>query len=179
MVRITPHPLSFPVADERLFLALLKALFTQRNRKLRNALERFLRARLPLDKRGARLLVEDAPHVDSRVHALSPRELGDVANRVGEILQGQWLEYGGRVFYVHPEVYAPADDSDLLVERLPETLMGTRVLDVGTGCGILAVIEGIESRSRARTPIASRTRARKEEERVGSGHSLLRRTGWR
>jgi 16S rRNA (adenine1518-N6/adenine1519-N6)-dimethyltransferase len=140
VIRITPHRPRFQVSDERLFLALLKALFTQRNRKLKNALARFLRSRLTLDKNGARLLVEGIPHADSKVHALSPEELGDVANRVEEIVQGKLLDYGGLVFYVHPEVYEPADDSYLLVERLPEEMQGTRVLDVGTGCGILAVI---------------------------------------
>jgi 16S rRNA (adenine1518-N6/adenine1519-N6)-dimethyltransferase len=140
VVRITPHRPCFPVTDEHLCLALLKALFTQRNRKLKNALERFLRSRMQLDKQGARLLVEGIPHVDSKVHALSPAELGDVANRVGEIVQGKLLEYRGRVFYVPSEVYEPADDTYLLAERLPEEMQGTRVLDVGTGCGILAVI---------------------------------------
>jgi 16S rRNA (adenine1518-N6/adenine1519-N6)-dimethyltransferase len=140
VVRITPHPPCFPVTDERLFLALLKALFTQRNRKLKNALERFLRSRMSLDKHGARLLVEGIPHADSKVHTLSPAELGYVANWVGKIVQGKLLEYGGLVFYVPFEVYEPADDTYLLAERLPAEMRGTRVLDVGTGCGILAVI---------------------------------------
>ena len=140
VIRITPHRPRFQIADERFFITLLKALFTQRNRKLKNALKRFLRSRLTLDKNGAGLLVEGIPYADSKVHALSPEKLGDVTNRVLEIIQGKLLEYGELVFYVPPEVYEPAEDSYMLAEKLPAEMQGTRVLDVGTGCGILAVI---------------------------------------
>jgi len=46
-------------------------------------------------------------------------------------------ELDGRVFFVFPDVYEPADDSFLLAKYAP--LAQGRVLDVGTGTGIQAL----------------------------------------
>lgn len=47
--------------------------------------------------------------------------------------------YRGREFLVLPEVYEPAEDTFLLADHL-EVREGERVLELGTGCGILAVL---------------------------------------
>jgi len=47
--------------------------------------------------------------------------------------------FGDYVFHVTENVYEPAEDSFLFAENLP-VATGDRVVDMGTGCGILGVI---------------------------------------
>ena len=47
--------------------------------------------------------------------------------------------FGDYVFLVDENVYEPAEDSFLFAENL-DVKEGERVLDVGTGCGILGII---------------------------------------
>jgi release factor glutamine methyltransferase len=46
---------------------------------------------------------------------------------------------GDYVFEVNPDVYEPAEDTLLLAQKLP-IKDGAKVLDMGSGCGILAVL---------------------------------------
>lgn len=48
-------------------------------------------------------------------------------------------------FLVHPNVYEPAEDSFLFAENLPSS-SSCRVIDVGTGCGILGIIAARRAR---------------------------------
>jgi release factor glutamine methyltransferase len=48
------------------------------------------------------------------------------------------------VFHVAENVYEPAEDSFLFAENLPVGIAG-RVVDVGTGCGILGVIAAVRA----------------------------------
>ena len=56
------------------------------------------------------------------------------------------------VFYVPMEVYEPAEDTFLIAENL-DTCKNDSVLDVGTGCGILAVLAAKKARSVIATDI--------------------------
>ena len=49
------------------------------------------------------------------------------------------VHFGEYVFDIYDDVYEPAEDSFLFAENL-DVKEGERVLDVGTGCGMLAVI---------------------------------------
>ena len=49
------------------------------------------------------------------------------------------VHFGGFVFNVYEEVYEPAEDTCLLAENL-DIKEGDRVLDVGTGCGLLGIL---------------------------------------
>ncbi|WXG40684.1 MAG: HemK2/MTQ2 family protein methyltransferase [Candidatus Freyarchaeum deiterrae] len=51
------------------------------------------------------------------------------------------FEYKGFKFQVFKDVYAPSDDTFLLAENL-NVFESDYVLDMGTGCGILAIIAG-------------------------------------
>lgn len=49
--------------------------------------------------------------------------------------------YGDLCFDIYGEVYEPAEDTFLIADVLTQTIAeGESVLDVGTGCGILAVV---------------------------------------
>jgi release factor glutamine methyltransferase len=47
--------------------------------------------------------------------------------------------YGKHAFEVPPEVYAPAEDTSLMINGLV-VKRGAKVLDMGTGCGVFAVL---------------------------------------
>ncbi|MEM1689298.1 MAG: methyltransferase [Candidatus Hadarchaeales archaeon] len=50
--------------------------------------------------------------------------------------------YGNLEFLVLPSVYEPSDDTYLLASNL-QILPGQRVLEIGTGCGMIAVISAL------------------------------------
>lgn len=54
-------------------------------------------------------------------------------------LRSKKVYFGDYVFSVWDNVYAPAEDSFLFAENL-DVKEGERVLDMGTGCGILGII---------------------------------------
>ena len=60
---------------------------------------------------------------------------------VGENAKRVFFE--DQVFYVLPEVYEPAEDTFLLAENL-EAKPDGKVLDIGTGSGILAVLSALK-----------------------------------
>ena len=47
--------------------------------------------------------------------------------------------FGGSIFNVYEDVYEPAEDSFLFADNL-DVNEGERVLDVGTGCGVLGIL---------------------------------------
>jgi len=52
------------------------------------------------------------------------------------------IYYNGRRFYVFEEVYKPAEDTFLLADNMV-IRPSEKVLDLGTGCGILAVLSAL------------------------------------
>ncbi|MEM2045375.1 MAG: 16S rRNA (adenine(1518)-N(6)/adenine(1519)-N(6))-dimethyltransferase RsmA [Candidatus Bathyarchaeia archaeon] len=78
IVRLTPkEPPPFPLGDKILFKELLQALFTQRNRKVRNALRAFI------EKKSIALseeVIERLPFQNRRVRELAPEDFGVLAN---------------------------------------------------------------------------------------------------
>jgi 16S rRNA (adenine1518-N6/adenine1519-N6)-dimethyltransferase len=74
IVRLTPRPAPFRVKDEKLFFKLVEMLFAQRRKKISTILKRSHLAE-GVD-------VSALPHVDMRVEALSPEEIGELADAV-------------------------------------------------------------------------------------------------
>jgi release factor glutamine methyltransferase len=57
---------------------------------------------------------------------------------------GKKVFFADRVFYVKENVYEPAEDSFLFAENLT-VREGDKVVDVGTGCGILGIIAAVKA----------------------------------
>ena len=59
---------------------------------------------------------------------------------------GEIVEYLDKNFVVLPNVFPPSKDSNVLVQNLPE-LKNLTVLDVATGCGVIAVFAALHGAS--------------------------------
>jgi 16S rRNA (adenine1518-N6/adenine1519-N6)-dimethyltransferase len=85
IVRLTRWKTSrFKVEDEEFFSRLVRWLFTQRNKKICNAIVPFLRNARKINKEEAGKLASKVPFGDKRARELSPREFGELANALGD-----------------------------------------------------------------------------------------------
>ena len=72
----------FEVKDELFFKALIKWLFTQRNKKLAKALVPFLRTALKLSKQDAEKMALTLPFRNKRPREMLPKDFGVLANAI-------------------------------------------------------------------------------------------------
>jgi 16S rRNA (adenine1518-N6/adenine1519-N6)-dimethyltransferase len=70
----------FTVTDKAFFTRLTKWLFTQRNKKLENAIAPFIRSELKLDKADAAKMASTVPVGDRRVRELASKDFGAIAD---------------------------------------------------------------------------------------------------
>jgi 16S rRNA (adenine1518-N6/adenine1519-N6)-dimethyltransferase len=81
IVRLKPWRVSpFEVKDEVLFRRMVRWLFTQRNKKLCNALAPFIKSTFRVSKEEAEKRVCVVPFGERRVRELSPKDFGVLAN---------------------------------------------------------------------------------------------------
>jgi len=86
MLQLKPRDPPFYVEDEALFFELVRALFTQRNKKVRNSLIHFLRKReFPRDD--AVKLADSTIYSSKRVRELAPEDFGILANELATKLR--------------------------------------------------------------------------------------------
>jgi 16S rRNA (adenine1518-N6/adenine1519-N6)-dimethyltransferase len=78
---LKPRAPPFHVEDETLFFELVRTLFTQRNKKVRNALILFLRKR-ELSKEDAVKLADSIVYSTKRVRELAPEDFGILTNEL-------------------------------------------------------------------------------------------------
>jgi len=92
VVRLKLREPPFQVEDEETFLELVRTLFTQRNKKVRNAIIPFLHKRGV--KRGNAVgLADSLPFHDNRVRGLAPEDFGILTN---EIVRKPWYSLSKR-----------------------------------------------------------------------------------
>lgn len=81
IVRLTPWKAApFEVKDETFFRRMTRWLFTQRNKKLRNALPPFIKSTLKMTKEDAEKVAGTFPFREKRVRELPPEAFGVLAN---------------------------------------------------------------------------------------------------
>jgi len=81
IVRFAPRKPPFPLEDESLFFDLTRMLFTQKNRKMRNAILPFFSKR-GIPKSRASELADTLPFGYRRPRELTPEEIGLTANEI-------------------------------------------------------------------------------------------------
>ncbi len=81
IIRLKPKPPPFKVKDERMFFQFVQAVFTQRNKKLRNAVMPFLTGRR-MSKEQAQKLADSLTFHDKRVRQLAPEDFGALTNEI-------------------------------------------------------------------------------------------------
>ncbi len=81
IIRLKPWKVSpFKLKNEVLFRQLVRSLFTQRNRKVRNAILPFVKGMSAIVTENAVKLSEAFPFADKRVRELAPEDFGALAN---------------------------------------------------------------------------------------------------
>jgi 16S rRNA (adenine1518-N6/adenine1519-N6)-dimethyltransferase len=70
----------FIVKDEVFFGRMVKWLFTERNKKLANALEPFIKSTLKMSKQEYKKIIQDTPYREMRPRELTPENFGALAN---------------------------------------------------------------------------------------------------
>lgn len=81
VVRLKPRKPLFTVENEETFFELVRAMFTQRNRKVRNAVIPFLRERKIIGKEAMRFADSLSFH-NKRVWELAPEDFGALTNEI-------------------------------------------------------------------------------------------------
>lgn len=79
VVEILPREANFEVLDDKMFRIVVRALFSHKNRKVRNGIVSEHRS-LGMDKKTAKQLAEKLPYFDRRPITLSPAQLAEIAN---------------------------------------------------------------------------------------------------
>ncbi len=83
IVRLLPWNIApFEVKDGAFFRQMVRWLFTQRNKKLGNALMPFIKSALEVNKEEVKKVISTIPFREKRVRELSPETFGDLANAV-------------------------------------------------------------------------------------------------
>jgi len=83
IIRLRPKPRPFTVKDERTFFELVQIAFTQRNKKLRNAILPFLQKH-GVTKEKAQVMADSLTFHDKRVRELAPEDFGALTNEILE-----------------------------------------------------------------------------------------------
>ncbi len=81
IVRLRPKPRPFRATDERAFFELVQIAFTQRNKKLRNAILPFLQKH-GVTKERAQTMADSLTFHDKRVRELAPEDFGALTNEI-------------------------------------------------------------------------------------------------
>jgi 16S rRNA (adenine1518-N6/adenine1519-N6)-dimethyltransferase len=81
ILRLTPREPPFQVKDEETFFELVQVLFTQRNKKVRNALVSFLQKR-GMDRKESVELADSTIYRAKRVRELAPEDFGILTNEL-------------------------------------------------------------------------------------------------
>ena len=90
IIRLKPRSPPFKVVDEKIFFDVVRAIFTQKNKKLRNAIVPFF-SRFRVSSKEAIKIADSLPFNNRRPRELSPEEIGLVADEIVKELRKHGL----------------------------------------------------------------------------------------
>jgi 16S rRNA (adenine1518-N6/adenine1519-N6)-dimethyltransferase len=146
LISMTTCKPRYTVKNEEFFFKLVRHLFTQRNKKLRNPLESFVRKEFEVDRSESKSIVESTLYFDTRVRDTPPKTFSLIANKLFSLVHSKRITVHNSLFYVFPQVYEPSDDTFLLAEHL-NIVSGAKVLDMGSGSGVLGILSAYTAKS--------------------------------
>ena len=85
IVRLRPRRIPFHIEDEKLFFEIVRVIFTQKNKKLRNAIMPFF-GNLKIQKTDAVRLADSLPFHYRRPRELAPEEIGLTVNEIAKTI---------------------------------------------------------------------------------------------
>ncbi len=91
IMRLEPRKAPFSVNNEEVFFEILRVLFTQKNRKVKNAIKPFL-DELRLSEEDAEEWLKTLPFIDKRARELAPEDFGLMANEIVDRIHKKGLE---------------------------------------------------------------------------------------
>jgi len=139
VLRIKTGKQKYKLSNEDLFQDLVKHLFKNRNKKVKNSVYGFLALKTGIQKKQLKSLIEELVNIENRPRNMNVEELIRLANEIDSIfIRSKKLVHNNHVIYVFPEVYFPSEDTYLLVKHVKPNNDDV-VLDMGTGSGILAI----------------------------------------
>jgi len=81
LVTIKPTSEKLQVKNQQLFIDMVRTLFTQRRRKMKGVLTKYLKARYPTR---SDTILQHIPLIDKRVYELNPNELVTLSNQIND-----------------------------------------------------------------------------------------------
>jgi 16S rRNA (adenine1518-N6/adenine1519-N6)-dimethyltransferase len=85
IVRIQPRAPDLPIKDQQIFNELVRSLFTQRRRKLRGVLKKYLKDAYPTEMNE---ILNRTSFLEKRIFKIAPLELIDLSNIISEVRVG-------------------------------------------------------------------------------------------
>jgi 16S rRNA (adenine1518-N6/adenine1519-N6)-dimethyltransferase len=90
IIELNPREPPFKVKDEELFFEVVKVLFNERRKKIKNSIAPLIEARLRRDgsynKSAMKEIMKNLPYLDERVEVLSPEKIGELADLLHDII---------------------------------------------------------------------------------------------
>lgn len=94
LVNIAPHPPTFHIEDENLFLEVVRAIFNRKNRKVKTMLSIFLdKQQMSLSKKQVlQELTQELPFLEKRGRVTLPEEIGLLTNHLSRKIKAVQME---------------------------------------------------------------------------------------
>jgi 16S rRNA (adenine1518-N6/adenine1519-N6)-dimethyltransferase len=84
LIELIPRKSPFSVKNEKLFFEVVKVLFSERRKKIKNSIAPFVEANLRIgrtyNKSALRDIIGNIPYSDERVEVLTPEKIGEIAD---------------------------------------------------------------------------------------------------
>lgn len=87
VILVKPQKPLFNVGDKRFFFKMVRRFFTNRNKKLQNAIKFFIRNEFKITNDAIKKLIKEFPYLDSKVYDLTPEEFGIISYKLYSIFK--------------------------------------------------------------------------------------------